>query len=284
MAARTVSATDAPRPTGAARQSELQRAWDALGAPACAIEAVESTGSTNADLMARARENAPETPRLLSADAQSAGRGRLGRSWLTAPGDALLLSVALRLRQQRALAPLTLACGVAVAETLQAAGVGVRLKWPNDVLLGGRKLAGILAELALDTRGTRTVVLGIGLNLVLPPDNPAPGAVPPAALAEVLDEATLRAQRASWIARIGAAALQALMTFDDAGFAPFHGRFERLLAWRGQRVALQDIGGAPPVHGVLEGIDALGRLRVATDAGERSFHSGELSVRAVATA
>ena len=284
MATRTASPTAALHPTSAAWQSELQRAWDALGAPACGVEAVERTGSTNADLMARAREAAPEIPWLLSADAQSAGRGRLGRPWLTAPADALLLSVALRLRQQRALAPLTLACGVAVAETLQAAGVGVRLKWPNDVLLGGRKLAGILAELALDARGTRTVVLGIGLNLVAPPESPAPGALAAAALAEVLDEARLRAQRASWIARIGAAALQALMTFDDAGFTPFHARFERLLAWRGQRVALQETSQATPVLGVLEGIDALGRLRVTTDAGERSFHSGELSVRAVANA
>ena len=281
MAARLDSAP-APRAIGPVRASDVQAAWSALGAPPCRIEAVEHTGSTNADLLARVRQQAPETPWLLTTDAQSAGRGRLGRAWLTTPGDALLLSVALRLRQQTALAPLTLACGVAVAETLQAAGVAVRLKWPNDVLLEGRKLAGILAELALDARGARAVVLGIGLNLALPAQAIGqPAALPAAALAEVLDETTLRATRAHWIARVGAAALQALATFDGDGFAPFHARFERLLAWRGQRVALQEAGQAP-VEGVLEGVDALGRLRVTTTHGERSFHSGELSVRAIA--
>ena len=117
---------------------------------------------------------------LLAAGWQRAGRGRHGRAWSTPPGDAALLSVAVALRQQAALAPLTLACGVGVAESLQAAGVDVRLKWPNDVLLAGRKLAGILAELALDPRGVRTVVLGIGLNLVLPPDSLARIAQPAA--------------------------------------------------------------------------------------------------------
>ena len=117
----------------------------------------------------------------------------------------------------------------------------------------------------------------------LPPESQARIGQPAAALADVLDESALRAARAQWIARLGAAALQALMAFDADGFAPFHARFERLLAWRGQRVALQEIGQAP-VDGVLEGIDAFGRLRVTTAQGERSFHSGELSVRAVAAA
>jgi BirA family biotin operon repressor/biotin-[acetyl-CoA-carboxylase] ligase len=284
MTARSAVSAPVARPAaGPVRQAELEAAWSALGAAPCRVEAVARTGSTNADLLARAREQSPEMPWLLTADAQDAGRGRLGRAWRTVPGDAVLLSVAWRLRQQTALAPLTLACGVAVAETLQAAGVAVRLKWPNDVLLGGRKLAGILAELALDARGVRTVVVGVGLNLVAPPAGDASGGLPPAALAEVLDEATLRATRASWVARLGAAALQALAIFDRDGFAPFHARFERCLAWRGQRVALQESGQAL-VEGVLEGIDPLGRLRVTTAQGERRFHSGELSVRALADA
>ena len=281
MVTRVISVAAGPPATSPAPQSGLQDAWRAIGAPACQLEWVEHTGSTNADLLARAREQAPATPWLLTADMQSDGRGRLGRAWLTTPGDALLLSVALQLRQQTALAPLTLACGVAVAETLAEAGVAVRLKWPNDVLLEGRKLAGILAELALDARGARTIVLGIGLNLVLPSDFHARIGQPAAALAEVLDERSLRATRAQWIARLGAAALRALIAFDEGGFAPFRARFERLLAWRGQRVAVQEPGSAP-IDGVLEGVDALGRLRLTTAQGERIFHSGELSVRAAA--
>ena len=282
MAARSDRSPAVPGATGV-QQSDIASAWRALGGPACDIEAVEVTDSTNADLLARARVQAPQRPWLLAAGWQRAGRGRHGRAWSTPPGDAALLSVAVALRQQAALAPLTLACGVGVAESLQAAGVDVRLKWPNDVLLAGRKLAGILAELALDPRGVRTVVLGIGLNLVLPPDSLARIAQPAAALAEVLDAAALRAHRAQWSARLGAAALQALQAFDVHGFAPFHARFERLLAWRGERVALHD-GGRTVAEGVLEGIDALGCLRVTTAAGERSFHAGELSLRAIATA
>ncbi len=118
---------------------------------------------------------------------------------------------------------------------------------------------------------------------MLPPQCHARIGQPAAALAEVLDECSLRATRAQWIARLGAAALQALIAFDVGGFAPFRARFERLLAWRGQRVALQEPGQAP-IDGVLEGVDAFGRLRVTTAQGERSFHSGELSVRAVAAA
>jgi len=188
MAARSDRSPAVPGATGV-QQSDIASAWRALGAPVCDIEAVEVTDSTNSDLLARARVQAPQRPWLLAAGWQRAGRGRHGRAWSTPPGDAALLSVAVALRQQAALAPLTLACGVGVAESLQAAGVDVRLKWPNDVLLAGRKLAGILAELALDPRGVRTVVLGIGLNLVLPPDSLARIAQPAAALAEVLDAA-----------------------------------------------------------------------------------------------
>jgi BirA family biotin operon repressor/biotin-[acetyl-CoA-carboxylase] ligase len=262
----------------------LQEAWAAQpDAVPCDCQAVASTGSTNADLLARARAQAPAQAWLRAADAQSAGRGRLGRSWITAPGDALLFSVARALPRQAALAPLTLACGVALAECLEASGVAVRLKWPNDVLFQGRKLAGILAELALDVRGTRSVVVGVGVNLVLGSAQRARIAQPVAALAEALPEKTLRAERAAWIARLGSALLGALAQFDVAGFAPFHARYERVLAWRGETVGIDDHGGET-TRGELLGIDGLGRLRVRTAAGERVFFSGELSVRAAAPA
>lgn len=123
------------------------------------VEVVDRTGSTNADLLAR---GGPEG-QVLVAREQTAGRGRMGRSWVSQPGTALTFSVLLR---PTAIPParhgwLPLLTGVAVATAVRcAAGVAAALKWPNDVLVGGGKLAGILAE-----RSGDTVVVGIGLNV-----------------------------------------------------------------------------------------------------------------------
>ncbi len=131
-----------------------------------AVEVVASTGSTNADLLAR---GGPEG-QVLVAEEQTAGRGRLGRSWTSVPGASLTFSVLLRpssvpLARRGWLSLLT---GGAVASAVRsAAGVSAELKWPNDVLVGGRKLAGILAEQSTDGSA---VVVGVGLNVAAPPD------------------------------------------------------------------------------------------------------------------
>ena len=128
-----------------------------------------STGSTNADLLDLARSGAPEGS-VVVADEQTAGRGRLGRAWVSAPGSGLWFSVLVRMAPdpQRGLLPLL--AGVAVAEAARRHGVPAALKWPNDVVVDGdaldgspgpRKLAGILAE----TDGEDAVVIGIGVNV-----------------------------------------------------------------------------------------------------------------------
>lgn len=128
------------------------------------VEVVQRTGSTNADLLAR---GGPEG-QVLVAEEQTAGRGRMGRSWLSQPGAALTFSVLLR---PAAIPParrgwLSLLTGVAVATAVRdTAAVAATLKWPNDVLIGDRKLAGILAEQAGDV-----AVVGIGLNVATPRD------------------------------------------------------------------------------------------------------------------
>jgi BirA family transcriptional regulator, biotin operon repressor / biotin---[acetyl-CoA-carboxylase] ligase len=123
---------------------------------------VAETGSTNEDLLAAARRGAPEGV-VLAAEVQTAGRGRMGRSWVSLPGTALTFSVLLRPLATppagRGWVPLL--TGVAVASALRAeAGVDARLKWPNDVLVSGAKLAGILAEQAGDA-----IVVGAGVNI-----------------------------------------------------------------------------------------------------------------------
>src|SRR5215470_4301682 len=126
------------------------------------VRVVEETGSTNADLLAKARSGADEGL-VLVAEAQTSGRGRMGRRWISPPRRALTFSVLLRPAVPAGLlgwAPLL--AGVAVASALErTAGVDARLKWPNDVLVDGAKIAGILAE-----RWGNAVVIGTGINVL----------------------------------------------------------------------------------------------------------------------
>ena len=142
-----------------------------------AVEVVDRTGSTNADLLDRALGGAPEGV-VLAAEEQSAGRGRMGRTWVSPPRAALTFSLLVR----PATVPparrgwLPLLAGVAIASAVTAVtGVQTRLKWPNDVLVGPAKLAGILAEAAGDA-----IVVGVGLNVSAEPGElppPGPGAL-----------------------------------------------------------------------------------------------------------
>lgn len=124
------------------------------------------TGSTNDDAKAAAEAGAPHGT-VVIADAQTRGRGRLGRSWHAAPGENLTFSVLVRPEVSPAEAPpITLAAGIAVAEAVASLGVSdIRLKWPNDVVVGDRKLAGILTEMASDSNHIRFVVIGVGINV-----------------------------------------------------------------------------------------------------------------------
>ena len=170
-------------PSGELRQDELRRAVLTPGRLWSRLDVLAQTGSTNDDLLAAARAGAAEGA-VLVAEHQTRGRGRQGRQWVSRTGSALIFSVLLR---PAAVPPadrgwLPLLTGVAVARALrQVAGVDAALKWPNDVLADGAKLAGILAEQAGEA-----IVIGVGLNVAatrdeLPP--PGPGALPPTSLA-----------------------------------------------------------------------------------------------------
>ncbi len=144
------------------------------------VEWVDATGSTNSDLLDRAREGAPE--QVLGARHQLAGRGRLGRVWQAPPDASLLCSVLVRPALDVAdVGAVTTALGLAAADACrEVAGVTVRLKWPNDLVVqvdtdegrGDRKLAGILAESVLTAGRVEAVVAGIGLNVNWPDELP----------------------------------------------------------------------------------------------------------------
>jgi BirA family biotin operon repressor/biotin-[acetyl-CoA-carboxylase] ligase len=244
----------------------------ALSRAAVDVEVVAQTGSTNADLLARAAQLA--RPTLLIAEHQSAGRGRAGRSWLSAAGGSLTFSLAWKFAgpPQRLLG-LPLAVGVALAEAIAALDVPVRLKWPNDLLKDGSKLAGILIETQGAAEGGTWAVIGVGLNLRMPDE---------------LEERIGRAVAAApWLAGMErdvlmAALLDALAAameqFELAGFGAFRARWDALHAWRGLPVAIVDHG-AVLQQGVAVGVDDSGRLLLDTDGGRVAVLAGDVSLR-----
>lgn len=243
----------------------------ALSRSGVAVEVVQETGSTNSDLLARAATLA--APVLLVALHQNAGRGRAGRSFLTAAGGALTFSLAWKFDGPvQRLAGLPLAAGVAMAEALGALDVPVQLKWPNDLLKDGAKLAGILVETRPAPGGTWAII-GIGLNLSVP---------------DALERQIGRSvAAATWLAQMDrdvlmAALLDALAAalteFADAGFAPFCARWNRRHAYQGQEVNVLDNG--VMLHtGRAAGVDDSGALLLDTAGGRVVVHAGDVSLR-----
>lgn len=254
----------------------LSRARIAEAAPRFEVEAVQETGSTNTDLLQRVRRAQPTRPLLRAALRQTAGRGRHGRRWFAAAGNALLFSLAVPMKAGGArIAAATLACGIGAAEALRAAGVPVSLKWPNDLLLEGRKLGGVLCELALDDGGHRTLVVGIGVNLHLDASTRDSIGQPAAALDQAMSTV---ASRESLIGAMATAVLDALLLFDGQGFVPLQPRFMALFAHRDASVDLLELG-TRVASGRALGVDGEGRLLLQTAQGLRMCSGGELSLR-----
>jgi BirA family biotin operon repressor/biotin-[acetyl-CoA-carboxylase] ligase len=243
----------------------------ALSRSGVAVEVVPETGSTNSDLLARAATLA--APVLLVALHQNAGRGRAGRSFLTAAGGALTFSLAWKFDGPvQRLAGLPLAVGVALAEALGALDVPVQQKWPNDLLKDGAKLAGMLVETRPAPDGTWAVI-GIGLNLSVP---------------DALEQQIGRSvAAATWLAQMDRDVLMAalldalagaLTEFAGAGFAPFCARWNRRHAYQGQDVNILDNG--VTLHtGRAAGVDDSGALLLDTASGRVVVHAGDVSLR-----
>ena len=240
------------------------------------IEVVAETGSTNADLVARGPSLLAGTgalPLLLIAEHQSAGRGRAGRSWLSAPAHSLTFSLAWRFTgPAQRLQGLPLAVGVAVAEALGRLSVPVQLKWPNDILKDGAKLAGMLIE-TRHAGGATLAVIGIGLNLAMP-DELEQRIGQPAAAAPWL----ARMDRNALMAALLDALVAALGTFALHGFTPFAARWNGLHGWAGQAVRVVD-NGVTVQQGVAAGVDDSGCLLLDGAHGRVAVAAGDVSLR-----
>jgi BirA family biotin operon repressor/biotin-[acetyl-CoA-carboxylase] ligase len=235
------------------------------------------TGSTNTDAAALGRAGASEGTVVL-ADAQTAGRGRLGRTWVSRPGLNLYLSVLLRPPVPPAVAPqLALVAGLAVAETFESEGLAASIKWPNDVLLGGRKACGILTELEAEADRVDFVVVGIGVNL-----NSGHEDFPP----ELRDKATsarLAGGREVDRARFTARLLERLEVcygrFRANGFGALAAQWERRSALAGREIAVDGAEGR--VRGRYGGIDVDGALLIDEENGRgrhRRVLAGDVTI------
>jgi BirA family biotin operon repressor/biotin-[acetyl-CoA-carboxylase] ligase len=232
------------------------------------VEVVPQVDSTNTELMRRARAGRTE-PVLLVTECQTQGRGRLGRGWTSAPGGSLTFSLGLPLAPAD-WAGLSLAMGVAIAEQLHPR---VQIKWPNDLWVDDRKLAGILIETASAAAPSapRYAVIGVGIN-VKPPR--AEGlSTQPACIAELLPGL----DAAGVLARVARPLVQAVLAFETFGFAPFRARFDARDALRDRAVVMSD-GTRGTAHGTTES----GGLLVHTATGMTTVMSNEVSVRAAA--
>ncbi len=241
------------------------------------IDTVDQTGSTNADLLARAAAGEDIDGAVLIAESQTAGRGRHGRSWSTPPGSQIALSagVGAGTVPSEAWGWLPLLTGVAVVDAVaDVTGVKAGLKWPNDVLAvagrdssasGAGKLAGILAEVAAPAP---VVVIGLGLNVTEAPD---PAATSLALLGATVDRGVLtEAVLGHLAARVDA--WRAADGADAALVADYRSRSVTI----GNRVRVS-LPGDRTVSGVAEDVDGIGRLRIDTGEEVVTVSAGDIT-------
>jgi len=237
---------------------------DAIVLPGVEVRVVARCGSTN-DLLL---ENIPQTPTLLAAEEQTAGRGRRGRRWHSAPGAGVTFSLGRRIdRPARELPALSLVAGVAATRALRALGAHqAALKWPNDLVVDGSKLGGILVE----SRNTNYAVIGIGLNCRRTPGLEAKVRRKLAFLSELVS-----VSRNQLIERIGLALIEALDSFEKRGLDALRAEWEAMDAHAGQRLRVRLADGRT-LSGLAAGLGADGSLQLHTRQGLRAVTSGRV--------
>lgn len=246
----------------------------ALALPGVDVRVVEQCGSTNTALLSGAHSG----PVLLAAETQTAGRGRRGRRWESAPGAGITFSLARSItRPRRELAGLSLVAGVAAAKALRSLGVAqASLKWPNDLLADGGKLGGILVETKMQGRSILAVI-GIGINYRR---DPALGRRLRRPVASLEEKMPALPARDRIIRRIAEMLLEGLRAFDAQGLEAAREEWLALHAHAGQRVRVRLADGRT-LSGIAAGLDGDGGLQLRTRFGLRAVRSGQvLSARA----
>lgn len=214
---------------------------------------------------------------LCLAEQQTAGRGRRGRVWQSPFGRNVYLSLVWQFSSgAAALEGLSLSIGVAVVRALRDAGAGeAQLKWPNDVLYHGKKIAGILLEMQGDPAGICQVIIGVGVNLDLRGASTAEIGQPWNDLYSVVG----KVDRNRFVALLVTHLINVLEEFSRSGFAQLREEWGALDAYRGQEVAIHL--GEQMLIGCAQGVDESGGLKVDIDGSQRVFRGGEISLRSM---
>ncbi|NWB97520.1 bifunctional biotin--[acetyl-CoA-carboxylase] ligase/biotin operon repressor BirA [Pseudomonas gingeri] len=237
------------------------------------VHVYHSIDSTNAEAL-RLVEKGAVAPFIVTSERQTAGRGRRGRQWVSPFAENIYYSLLLRIEGgMRQLEGLSLVVGLAVLSALRELGIArAGLKWPNDVLVDNKKIAGILLELVGDPADVCHVVLGVGINVNMQ-------------VAEQVDQLWTSARletgrsidRNQLIASLGEKLRFYLEWHQSSGFAAIQAEWEQNHLWQGRKVAL--VAGVSQVEGIVLGIDQQGALRLQVDGVEKVFSGGELSLR-----
>jgi len=234
------------------------------------VEGGAETGSTNDDARVLATAGAPEGTLVIAAR-QRSGRGRLGRSWESPEGGAYVSAVLRPPVAPAQAGPLALVIALGIARGLEQVGLEPGLKWPNDVWLGGGKVAGVLLEMTAEGDRVRWLVAGFGLNVRRTASSPkqaayvsdvAPGVGVPAVAAAAID---------------GVA--QAYRDWLGAGFSALSREFDRRSVLAGREVTVRDADGEVRFCGRAEGVDQTGRLRLLTERGVQAVVAGDVTLR-----
>lgn len=257
------------------------------------LERVAETASTNDDLLARWRANTLIDPVARITQKQTAGKGRAGRTWRANPGDTLCFSVAYPFQRSPAeLSGLSLCIGLAVITGIASAlnlseadlyALGLRLKWPNDLLLNGAKLGGILIEGGqAHPQATTWMIIGIGINLQNASRMATDLGDQPHLKVGALDQLILASQALPdteyiWLKLLDSCAYY-LTEFDRSGFSRFQANWSDWDAYQGQPVCISG-GGQAPIFGDAAGIDQNGALILQQRDKNTLVHAGDLSLR-----
>lgn len=246
---------------------DAQLIAQSLDRPGVQVRIVDRCASTNSMLLLYTSA----VPVLLAAEEQTAGRGQRGRRWHSAPGSDVAFSLARRMpRPARDLPALSLVAGVAAARALRAMGVSeAALKWPNDLMVRGAKLGGILVETRSEGEATRAV-FGVGINCIHQSGLERRLRRPIAALDQFI-----RPARNTVIASVARELLAALERFEAEGFAAVRREWEAMDAHAGQRLRVRLANGRS-ISGIGGGLAADGALRLLTRKGEEAVRSGRI--------
>ena len=246
---------------------------DQLDAGPWPVTVRHSIDSTNAEAL-RSIERGVTAPFVIVAERQTAGRGRRGRKWVSPFAENIYYSLVLRMDGgMRQLEGLSLVVGLAVLSALRGVGISnAGLKWPNDVLVANKKIAGILLELVGDPADVCHVVLGIGINVNMRLASEVDQAWTSLAL-----ESGTAINRNVLVSALNESLLKYLELHEAMGFSAIQAEWEQNHLWQGREVSL--IAGVHQVDGTVIGIDQQGALRMSVDGEEKVFSGGELSLR-----